>query len=478
MKKVLSTIGNIWRVKDVRNKILFTILILVIYRLGAQIPVPFINPDVLSGMKAQMQNSTGLLQFMNIFSGEAFSRATLFALSISPYITSSIVMQLLCVAIPALERMSKDEDGKKKITQITRYVTVGLALITAIGYYIYLNSNNWINFIGNTRDGGSTGFDKALTAIVVVACYCAGASLIMWLGEKINESGIGNGISMILLANIISSFPTTLSLIFQLIFGNIGADPVNMPGVENATIAHPSLWWIGTIVGVLGLVLCVVLIAFMIWMTNSERRLPVQYAKRVVGRKMYGGQSTTLPLKLNMTGVMPIIFASSIISIPATIAMFAGKTESSNWFWKWATNFNQNNVVYIILFGLLLVAFAYFYVAISFNPVEVANNLKKNGGSIPGIRTGKPTADYIKRILSRVTFIGALCLMVIALVPMILGCIGGNAGLNGTTYNWAWSLTYFSFSGNSLLIVVGVILETAREIEAQMTMRNYKGFLE
>lgn len=471
MKKVFTTIANIWRVKDVRVKILFTIFILVIYRLGAQIPVPFINPNVLEGMKAQMQGSAGLLQFMNIFSGEAFSRATLFALSISPYITSSIVMQLLCVAIPALERMSKDEDGKKKITQITRYVTVGLALITAIGYYIYLNSNSWINYIGGSS---ATGFQKAMTAVIVVACYCAGASLIMWLGEKINESGIGNGISMILLANIISSFPTTLAMIFELIF-NFNK---TIPGVENPTIAHPDLWWIGTIVGVLGLVLCVVLIAFMIWMTNSERRLPVQYAKRVVGRKMYGGQSTTLPLKLNMTGVMPIIFASSIISIPATIAMFAGKTNSSNWFWKWATNFNQNNVAYIILFGLLLVAFAYFYVAISFNPVEVANNLKKNGGSIPGIRTGRPTADYIKRILSRVTFIGALCLMVIALVPMILGCIGGNAGLNGTTYNWAWSLTYFSFSGNSLLIVVGVILETAREIEAQMTMRNFKGFLE
>lgn len=473
MKKVLSTIGNIWRVKDVRSKILFTIFILVIYRLGAQIPVPFINPDVVTGMKAQMQNSAGLLQFMNIFSGEAFSRATLFALSISPYITSSIVMQLLCVAIPPLERMSKDEDGKKKITQITRYVTVGLALITAIGYYIYLSSNDWIYYIGYASEGGPSGFEKAMTAIVVVACYCAGASLIMWLGEKINEIGIGNGISMILFANIVASFPTTMVLIFELIFN---FDHV-IPGTGTQP-THPDLWWIGTIVGVLGLAMCVALIGFMIWMTNSERRLPVQYAKRVVGRKMYGGQNTTLPLKLNMTGVMPIIFASSIISIPATIAMFAGKTNSDNWFWKWATNFNQNNWVYIVFFGLLLVAFAYFYVAISFNPVEVANNLKKNGGSIPGIRTGKPTSDYISRILSRVTFIGAICLMLIALLPMILGCIGGNAGYDGTNYNWAYSLTFFSFSGNSLLIVVGVVLETVREIEAQMTMRNFKGFLE
>ena len=473
MKKVFSTIANIWRVKDVRVKLLFTLLILVIYRLGAQIPVPFIDPNVVTAMKAQMANSAGLLQFMNIFSGEAFSRATLFALSISPYITSSIVMQLLCVAIPALERMSKDEDGKKKITQITRYVTVALALITAIGYYIYLNSNSWIIPIGGDS---ATGFQKGFTAVVVVACYCAGASLIMWLGEKINENGIGNGISMILFANIVSSFPTTIVLIFELIFN---FDKV-MPGVQTTPTPglNQNLWWIGTIIGVLGLIMCVALIGFMVWMTNSERRLPVQYAKRVVGRKMYGGQNTTLPLKLNMTGVMPIIFASSIISIPATIAMFAGKQNETIGFWGWAAGFNQYNWLYIVLFGLLLVAFAYFYVAISFNPVEVANNLKKNGGSIPGIRTGKPTSDYIARILSRVTFIGAICLMLIALLPMVLGCIGGNVGTDGTNYNWAYSLTFFAFSGNSLLIVVGVVLETAREIEAQMTMRNFKGFLE
>ena len=470
MKKVFETIANVFRVKDLRAKILFTLLILVIYRLGAQIPVPFIS----SAMMDEMQNyaNIGLMQYLNIFSGEAFSRATLFALSISPYITSSIVMQLLCVAIPALERMSKDEDGKKKITQITRYVTVGLALVTAIGYYMFLRSNNWINYIG---DGANT-FYKVFTAVVVVACYCAGASLIMWLGEKINESGIGNGISIILFANIVASFPTTLINIAQLI---VNVNKV-LPSVGTPT--HPNLWWIGTIIGVLGLVMCLALIYFMIFMTNSERRLPVQYAKRVVGRKMYGGQNTTLPLKLNMTGVMPIIFASSIVSIPATIAMFFGKSEETKGFWGWAINFNQRNWLYIVIFGLLLVAFAYFYVAISFSPVEVANNLKKNGGTIPGIRSGKPTSDYITKILNRITFIGAVMLLVIALLPMILGCIGINVGsstVNGTTtYNWAYALTYFSFSGNSLLIVVGVVLETVREIEAQMTMRNFRGFLE
>lgn len=468
MSNVITTIKNMWRCKDVRSKLLFTLFILVIYRLGAQVPVPFINPDAL---KAQMDyaSSYGLIQYLNIFSGEAFSRATLFALSISPYITSSIVMQLLCVAIPALERMSKDEDGKEKINKITRYVTVGLALITAVGYYFYLRSNSLISYIGE-----GTGM-KVFTAVIVIACYCAGASLIMWLGEKINESGIGNGISMILFANIVASFPRTIASIAKLI---VNVDKA-LPGYESGSKVNPDLWWIGTIIGVLGLVLCIALIAFMIFMTNSERRLPVQYAKRVVGRKMYGGQSTTLPLKLNMTGVMPIIFASSIVSIPATIAIFAGKENSTNWFWKWAANFNQNNWVYILIFGLLLVAFAYFYIAISFNPVEVANNLKKNGGSIPGIRTGKPTSDYITRILNRVTFIGAIMLLIIALLPMILGCIGGNAGVtDGTPTNWSYALTYFSFSGNSLLIVVGVILETVREIEAQMTMRNFKGFLE
>ena len=285
---------------------------------------------------------------------------------------------------------------------------------------------------------------------------------------------------MILFANIVASFPNTLVRIFKLIFNT----NKNLPDLVNSgyTVTHPNLWWIGTIIGVLGLVMCVALIAFMVFMTNSERRLPVQYAKRVVGRKMYGGQNTTLPLKLNMTGVMPIIFASSIVSIPATISMFTGHQNATSGFWGWSNGFNQFNWLYILVFGLLLVAFAYFYVAISFNPVEVANNLKKNGGSIPGIRSGKPTSDYISRVLSRVTFIGAICLLIIACLPMILGCIGNAAGTgvsgSTTTYNWSYALTYFSFSGNSLLIVVGVVLETVRAIEAQMTMRNFKGFLE
>lgn len=467
MKSIVSTIRNIFSVKDLRSKILFTLFILIIYRLGAQIPVPFISNSALTDF--QNYFNTGIFQYLNMFSGNAMGNATLFALSISPYITSSIVMQLLCVAIPKLERMSKDEEGKKKITQITRYVTVALALITSIGYYTALKANGAIASIS-----GGKGME-IYTGIIVVACYCAGASLIMWLGEKINESGIGNGISMILFANIVVSFPATISRIFSLIFNT----DKSLPDVGN--VSNPNLWWVGTIIGILGLALCIGLIAFMVFMSNSERRLSVQYSKRVVGRKMYGGQSTTLPLKVNMTGVMPIIFASSIVSIPATIATFAGRTTSSGGFWGWMAGFNQYNLLYIVLFGLLLVAFAYFYIAISFNPVEVANNLQKNGGTIQGLRPGKQTADYIKTVLSKVTFVGALCLLVIAILPMILGAIGYYAGQSngtyGTTYNWVHSLTYFSFSGNSLLIVIGVILETTRDIEAQMTMRNFKGFL-
>jgi preprotein translocase subunit SecY len=281
---------------------------------------------------------------------------------------------------------------------------------------------------------------------------------------------------MILFANIVVSFPRQMAYIFELIFNF----DKTMPGANVTEKFNGDFWWIGTIIGVLGTVMILAMIAFMVFMTNSERRLPVQYAKRVVGRKMYGGQNTNLPLKLNMTGVMPIIFASSIVSIPATIAMFAQKTGATKGFWGWANNFNQYHWAYIMVFGILMIAFAYFYIAISFNPVEVANNLKKNGGSIPGIRTGRPTSDYISRILSRTTFIGAVCLLIIALLPMILGCIGFNAGANasGQATNWAYALTFFSFSGNSLLIVVGVVLETVREIEAQMTMRNFKGFLE
>ena len=456
---MLQVFRNAWADPSLRRKILFTLLIVVIFRFGSSIFVPFLDPDAVKNLISPTDGT--IMNYLDALTGGALSKGTLLAMSISPYINASIIVQLLAVAIPALERLQKEGDvGRKKLDTITKFVALGIALFQAVAYYLALRNVEAVLY--------TKGFEGVLAAVTIVACFVAGASLIIWLGNLITQHGIGNGISMILFANIVVSFPAQAAYIFKLIF-NFDRE---LPGV--GATANKDFWWIGTIIGVLGFAMILAMIAFMVFMTNSERRLPIQYAKRVVGRKMYGGQSTNLPLKLNMTGVMPIIFASSIVSIPATFAMFFGKTNSTKGFWGWANSFNQYHWAYILVFGILMICFAYFYIAISFNPVEVANNLKKNGGSIPGIRTGRPTSDYISKILSRTTFIGAICLLIIALVPMILGAIGNAVG----TDNWAYALTYFSFSGNSLLIVVGVVLETVREIEAQMTMRNFKGFLE
>jgi len=416
---------------------LFVLFIILIYRFGAVIPVPYVSSDALSAII--MTNTEGsLFQYLNLLSGEAFSKATLFALSISPYITSSIVMQLLTIAIPALERLQKSgEEGRKKISQITRYVTVGLGLITAYGYYMYLRNldKQYFNILTN---------DSVFAAVVIIACYAAGSALIMWLAEKINDNGIGNGISMILFANIVSTGFTVIGNIF----GELKSG------------------WVGIAFAVLEIVLAVAIITFVVFMTNSERRLPVQYAKRVVGNKMYGGQSSTLPIKLNMSGVMPIIFAQSIISMPSMIAMFVGTPKEGSFWAGFLSLFSTTSVFYIVLNLVLIIAFAYFYISISFNPVEVSNNLKKNGGFIPGIRPGRPTSDYITKILNRITLIGAIFLGIVAVFPMIINlCTSGR-------------LNMMAFGGSSLLIVVGVILETVKEIEAQMAMRHYKGFLE
>jgi len=427
---VLQTIKNAWKVPELRNKIIFTVIILILYRFGAIIPVPYINSELLG----TLMNSTGsIFEYLNILSGDAFSKATLFALSISPYITSSIVMQLLTIAIPALEKLQKSgEEGKKKITQITRYVTVLLGLITAFGYYMYMRN------MGILTDNG------VFAAIVIISCYSAGTALIMWLAEKINEHGIGNGISLILFANIVSVGPQIVSMFISYI--------------------RSGVW--GVVIVEVILVIAIAVITFVVFITNSERRLPVQYAKKVVGRKMYGGQNTNLPIKLNMSGVMPIIFANSIVSIPSTIALLFPRPAEGTFWYNFQQFFSYTSWFYIILFFILIILFAYFYIAISFNPVEVANNLKKNGGSIPGIRSGKPTSDYITKILNRITLIGAMFLGVIAVLPLIINICTGSA------------LGSIAFSGSSLLIVVGVALETARELEAQLTMRHYKGFLE
>ena len=424
---------------ELRRKLLFTIGIILVYRFGAQIPVPYVNAEQLEGMFDSYSGT--VLQYLNILSGSAFSRATLLALSISPYITSSIVMQLLCVAIPALERMSKEDDGREKIQKITRFVTVGLSVITAIGYYVYLNSSHLI-----TPPKDMPGW---FVAVVMIACYSAGGAIVMWLGEKINERGVGNGISMILFANIVSSGPGVALGLYNLF----------------------TQWGWNTALAVIGLVLGIAMIVFMVFVSESERRLPVQYAKRVVGRKMYGGQSTNLPMKLNMAGVMPIIFANSIVAIPSTIAVMLGHSNDQKGFWYvFLKIFNVTSFGYLAIYLILLFLFAYFYIAISFNPVEVANNLKKNGGFIPGIRPGRPTVEYITKILSRITFIGAAFLAIISGLPLLINCISHLVGFDG--------LSSIAFGGSSLLIVVGVALETARDIEGQMTMRHFKGFLE
>ena len=422
---MLQTMRNAWKIDDLRKKILFTLVIILLYRLGNAVPVPYVDIDALGQYFNQMQNT--VLGLLNVMSGGAFSNATIFALSIQPYINASIIIQLLCIAIPALERMSKEEgeEGKKKIASITRYTTVVIGLIQGFAYYMLIKSYNVL-----TDDG-------IWAAIVIILTFTSGSALIMWLGEQITEFGVGNGISIILFASIISRFPTDL---------------INM---ISGVIAKPNTWWI-TLLMLLGALAMIVLIVFI---NDSERRIPVQYAKRVVGRKMYGGQSTHLPMKVNMSGVLPIIFAQSIASLPATIAAFTGHSDS-----VWAST---TNVVYAIIYFLLIIFFAYFYSTIQFNPIEVANNHKKNGGYIPGFRPGKPTSEFIKRVLNKITLFGAIYLGIIAVVPILVACFSETAANSGV-----------SLGGTSIIIVVGVAIETVRALEAQLLMRNYKGFLE
>ena len=417
---------NAWKIEDLRHKILFTLVIILLYRLGNAVPVPYVNIDALNSYFDQMQNT--VLGLLNVMSGGAFSNATIFALSIQPYINASIIIQLLCIAIPALERMSKEEgeEGKKKIASITRYTTVAIGLIQGFAYYYMIMKSQFL-----TADG-----QGIWAAIVIILTFTSGSALIMWLGEQITEFGIGNGISIILFASIVSRFPPSL---YTMITNTV-----------NGTVA----WWINALLllGALAMIVLIVLI------NDSERRIPVQYAKRVVGRKMYGGQSTHLPMKVNMSGVLPIIFAQSIATLPATIAAFTGHSDSA-----WAST---TSIPYAIVNFLLIIFFAYFYSTIQFNPVEVANNLKKNGGYIPGFRPGKPTSEFIKKVLNKITLFGAIYLGIIAIVPILISHFSSSASLSG-----------ISLGGTSIIIVVGVALETVRALEAQMLMRNYKGFL-
>lgn len=427
---MFQTLKNAWRVPDLRSKMIFTLVVLVIFRLGCMIPVPFIDSEGLAAMfDTSGAYADSVLAYFNVLSGEAFSQATIFALNVSPYITSSIIIQLLTVAIPALEKLSKSgPEGQKKIQSITRYSTIALSLIMAYGYYVTIRNNDLLF---------DTGF---FAGLIIVLSFVAGSSIVMWLAEKLNGDGIGNGVSMILFANIVSSFPTMVARAISMVKSGMG-------------------WWLLPIV----VVIFIALIVFVVFMTNAERRLPVQYAKKQVGRKMYGGMSTHLPIKLNMSGVMPIIFANSIIMLPATLALIIPTEGRPGWA-TFVNFFSQSGYMFPILTFILIIAFSYFYLMISFNPVEVANNLQKNGGTILGYRPGSSTAAYIKKVLNRITLIGAFFLGVVAVLPTILSWINPY-------------LSYLSFGGSSLLIVVGVVLETVRDMESQITMRHYKGFL-
>ena len=443
---MIQTFVNAWKVPELRKKILFTLAIVLLYRIGANLFIPYINVDQIESFSTFF--SDGIFGMLSLMSGSAFSQGTFFALSVSPYITASIVIQLLSIAIPALERLSKDEDGKKKLSAATRWVTVALSIITAYGYVNLFSMNEgWLT----VKKGDS---NYVFAWFVMIACLCAGASLIMWLAEKINEHGIGNGISMILFANIISGMTGTVQ------------------GTVNMLKDKFGEWKTGweLVLGIVGVIASIALtlaaIVLIVWFTNSERRIKVIYAKRVVGRKTYGGQKTNLPLKMNMAGVMPVIFASSIVSIPA---MIAGFLKADSGFAKFVNNWlGTDKAIYFVLFVGLIVAFSYFYIAISFNPVEVANNIRNNGGAIIGIRP-QEMAPFIKKILNRVTLMGAIFLVVIAGVPILAGAIATMIGV---------SFTSLAFAGTSLLIAVGVALELVRDLEAQLSMRNYKGFLD
>ncbi len=452
---MFQTLKNAWKIPELKSKLLFTLFIIVLYRLGSCILMPWVSSDLLAG---QFQSSGGnAFTWLNLMSGGALSRGTLFALSVSPYITASIVVQLLTIAIKKLADWQKDgERGRKKLSNLTRGITVGLALVTSIGYTMYLYNYGFL-----TTYGGMKTFSFWFQMVTLVLCFCAGAALIMWLAERINEYGIGNGISVILFANIISRLPSMAVSLGKRCF----VEKWDM--FKNVANGDLFQYIVGALLCLLFVAVLVTFTVLVVWFSNSERRIPVQYAKRVVGRKMYGGQSSNLPIKLDMTGVMPIIFASSIVSILPTVAGFIPNTG----FGKFVNNYlGMNSFPYIAIYLILVVAFAYFYVMISFNPVEVANNLQSNGGAIPGIRPGRPTVEYINKILNRITLLGAIFLCVLSGLPMIVNAVW--FAIDGV------GLAELAFSGSSLLIVVGVALETYRQLEAQMTLRNYKGFLD
>ena len=443
---MLRTFTNAWKIVDLRKKLLFTALIILVYRVGSALPVPFVDiamrGDGLFGEEA----AGTFMTYLSMMTGNAFNYGTLFALSITPYINASIIIQLLAVAIPYLQNLSKEgEEGRKKMNKITRYSAIGLGLLQSIAYFFFIRSQDMLMTDANGK--AFTGFAAVFQAIVVILCYTAGTALVMWLGELINEKGIGNGISMILFAGIVARMPTTIANLYQY---------MDKGGVYFVLVPIAAIALVG-------------MIFFIVWMDNGERKIPIQYAKRVVGRKMYGGQSTHMPIKVNMCGVLPVIFASSILSIIPTIAMFAPGKEGSFWQKLSEVWLGQTHPFYGTLYFIFIIFFAYFYASIQYNPVEMAENLRKNSGSVPGIRPGKPTSTYIQNILSRMTLIGALLLSVVAMFPIIYSQVAGLFTENGMN---------LAVGGTSIIIMVGVALETQKQLESQMMMRHYKGFLD
>ena len=447
---MLETLKNAWKMADLRAKLLYTGMILLLFRIGAAIPVPFLKPDIL---KTYISGDNNWLGYIDLLSGGAFSNSTLFALGISPYITASIVIQLLAVAIPALEQLAKEgEEGRKILNKYTRYCTVALGLLQSVAYYFLMRNYGALTY----TEGPAMYF----SAVVIITSFLAGSMLVMWMGEQIDNKGIGNGISMILFAGIVSRASSMVNTVITELYLAI-----------NGIMKY---WFIVPFT----LVLFLAAIVFIVIMTNAERRIPVQYAQRVVGRKMYGGQSTHMPIKINMSGVLPIIFASSILSLPGTVQMFisADKYKGTGWE-KFFNAFQSDSWWYAGMYFLLIIFFAYFYSTIQYNPIEMANNLRKNNGAIPGIRPGKPTSDYIMRVLSRLTLIGSLMLCVVALFPIVysLICKAAIPPLETGGDDGGMSIT---LGGTSIIIMCGVALETVRQLESQLMMRHYKGFLD
>ena len=440
---------NAWMDTQLRKKILYTLFIIVLFRLGSNIFVPFLDNSAIS----TMMGGASLLNYLDVMTGGSLGKGTLLAMSITPYINASIIIQLLAVAIPPLEKLQKEgEECRKKLNTITKYTSLALAILQAIAFYFTLrngyNDSNGVHTAilkyGDVREANPDMFAVVLSAIVIVACFVAGASMIIWLGDRINEKGIGNGISMILFAGIVSGLPNAVTYFVSLCKENLA----NIGFVLLAIVIFIAMVW------------------FVIMMTNAERRIPVQYAKRVVGRKMYGGQSTHIPIKVAMSGVMPIIFAMSLMSLPQTILFFFGINGTGDTFWDgFVRLFSQSSPLYAVIYFLLIIAFNYFYVSIQYNPVEIANNLKKNNGAIPGYRPGKPTSDFIYNSLNKITLIGAIFLGIVAIFPIILAlCVPSLQGI--------------SIGGTTILIVVGVALETVRSLESQIMMRHHPGFLD